>query len=382
MDNPLANQRVIRGLEALKGLSVNLVTHLNQISFTDQSIDRALSAFARHQTKVLSSLLTGAGAAGGIWAAFTLWTSSLGIWGSMGYALGLVTAPVWIPLAGGAAGLTAAGGAVFGALHLWRSRARKHKLQAIIGFSKAMLNRDEFDQADKEAIEDLLRQQQTSAKNIEELLATTPKTAQRLADQIDATDQWEVARHLFPLVYAESGIITDQSRRCFDRICTYLDLSRDDARRISVEYRQNLDRQWTFLSALVRQVNPLADALGFDHREMETLREQLEQLAYFDPRRSSTNRRHKLLGQLGRYTEPLATIDPLYEATAVGAYTLAQSAIYKPERLDQLDRIFDQLAAVESNLSADRQQHLTGLRNKVARLFDATRRQIAIALDK
>ncbi len=66
-------------------------------------IDAAARAFSRHR-RVLGGIV------GDAWAALTAWTGALGAWGTVRLSLGLLSPPAWVPLAGGLAGLGAAGG--------------------------------------------------------------------------------------------------------------------------------------------------------------------------------------------------------------------------------------------------------------------------------
>ena len=87
------NKRLEQGLQALKSLSVQFVSYMIEEGFKGQKLDRIVAAFTRHQTKVVSGILGSAGLAGGAWAAVTLWTSSLGLWGSLAYTLGFISMP-------------------------------------------------------------------------------------------------------------------------------------------------------------------------------------------------------------------------------------------------------------------------------------------------
>ena len=115
-------QMANKGLQALQTLSVQFVSHLIEEGAKGEALDKIVSSFTRNQAKIVSSILGGAGLATGAWAAISIWTSSLGLWGGVGYALGLVSMPVWVPFVGGAAGLTAAGGAIYGVLNLSKNR--------------------------------------------------------------------------------------------------------------------------------------------------------------------------------------------------------------------------------------------------------------------
>ena len=132
------NKRLEQGLQALKSLSVQFVSYMIEEGFKGQTLDKIVTAFTRHQTKLIGGILGSAGLAGGAWAAISLWTGSLGLWGSLGYALGLVSMPVWVPVAGGVAGLTAAGGAVYGVLNLTRSRSKVRSCRASSASAKCL----------------------------------------------------------------------------------------------------------------------------------------------------------------------------------------------------------------------------------------------------
>ena len=101
------NKQLEQRLQALKSLSIQFVSYMIEEGFKGQKIDKIVATFTRHQTKIISGVLGGAGLAGGAWAAVSLWTGSLGAWSGLAYTLGLVSMPAWVPLAGGVAGLTA-----------------------------------------------------------------------------------------------------------------------------------------------------------------------------------------------------------------------------------------------------------------------------------
>ena len=329
------NKRLEQGLQALKSLSVQFVSYMIEEGFKGQTLDKIVTAFTRHQTKLIGGILGSAGLAGGAWAAISLWTGSLGLWGSLGYALGLVSMPVWVPVAGGVAGLTAAGGAVYGVLNLARSRSKARKLQSIIGFSKVLVARDEFQEEDERVMRRFLKAQNLKKKKIQELLQTTPATAGELAHKhLSEKERMEVARYIFPLVYTGNGLISPADRRRFARVCSQLQLDKGTATVISQDYRQRLDRQWAYLHNLVHHLNYFANALIFDGQEMELLRELLDQLTKFDPRKTAAQKRENTLGMLGSgsgQSAPLNEGDVLVEAAAMGAYALAQTAIQDTE---------------------------------------------------
>jgi len=373
-----------RGLQALKSLSVQFVSFMIEEGFKGQTLDKILAAFTRHQTKIVSGVLGSAGIAGGAWAAISLWTSSLGLWGSLGYALGLVSMPVWVPVAGGVAGLTAAGGAIYGVLSLARSRQQTRKLQSIIGFSKVLIGREELGEEDERLLRKVLLSQRVAEKKIQELLHTTPETARGLAEDLSADESLEVARYLFPLVYAERGVISPATRRRFARVCVYLGLEEGKAAEISQEYRQRLEAQWDYLDNLIRRLNYFASVLGFDREEMELLQEQLEQLMQFDPRKIAARKRERTLkilaGGARNTATHLAQDDILSEAVVMGAYALAQTAVL--ENRDRLEAAFNGLLDANPHLSQDYRKKLANNRRKVDKLYDVTRAQILAAENK
>ena len=153
------NKRLEQQLQTLKSLSLQFVSFLIEEGFRGQTLDKIVTSFTRHQAKVISSLLGSAGLAGGAWAAVSLWTGSLGLWSGLAYGLGFLTMPVWVPVAGGVAGLTAAGGAVYGVLNLVKSRNKGRKVQSIIGFSKVLIGKDVFEDQDDRLMRRFLKDQ-------------------------------------------------------------------------------------------------------------------------------------------------------------------------------------------------------------------------------
>ncbi len=373
-----------RPFQALRALSVQFVSFMIEKGLEGQKLDKIVNGFTRHQTKIVGGVLGSAGLAGGAWAAASVWASSLGLWGSLGYALGFVSMPFWVPFAGGVAGLTAAGGAVYGALSLARSRGKVHKLQSIIGFSKLLINQDEFRAQDLRLMQRFLRAQNVKEKQIETLLQTSPELAQQLAlKHLSVTERTDVARYIFPLVYVNDGVISNAGRRRFNRVCEALQLKNGSASDLSSRYRQRLDAQWAYMKNLVAQLNQFADKLSFDHREMEILREQLEQLVQFDPRRPAAEKKKLLVARLGAKGKNarLNRDDSMVEAAVMGAYALAHTAVQSERSRIVLANEFDLLIS-DQELAEEYKKSLRNSRQKVDKLYDTTREQIAMAAKK
>lgn len=368
-----------RGKEALQSLAVQLVSQLLSEAGQGKALDKIVSAFARNQASLISGLLGSAGVAGGAWAAVSLWTSSLGLWGSIGYAMGWVSLPFWIPIAGGAAGLTAASGAIYSVLHLAKGRTQRHRLRAIIGFSKMLSGRAHMEGSDEKVLRRFLRAQDIDEAEIAPLLATTPQQAQHLANRfLTLDDRREIARYIFPLVYQEEGVIGDGGRRRFHNVCQRLNLGDGAARAISQSYRQRLDDQWTYMAELIALLNYFASALAFDGREMEIVREELHQLMRFDPRRGAKNKCQRLLETLGE-TDGVADqvyADPVGEAALMGAYAMAHTAA--PDREDSGPLVEAFTALLERTpIDAKERRKMQLSRKKIDDLYRLTRRQIA-----
>ena len=377
-DSKKPNKRLEIQLQGLKTLSVQFVSYMMEEGFKSWALGNIVASFTRHQAKIISGLLGGAGLAGGAWAAVSLWTGSLGAWSGLAYGLGFLSMPAWVPVAGGVAGLTAAGGAVYGVLSMAKSRSKVRNVKTIVGFSKVLIGRDTFEDEDDRLMRRFLRAQKID--DAEELLKTTPAIAQQLAHRhLSTGERKEVARYIFPLVYAGDGVISDAERRRFRRICTQLDLSPETASAISRDYRQRLDRQWVYLENLVEQLNYFAGSMVFDGYEMELLREQLDHLSQFDPRRGRELKRQKTVAMLGTGSGnamPLDEQDVLLEAAAMGAYALAQTAIRDEGRRIRLEQAFDELVESQESLSDSFKETLIASRKKVDKLYGATRSQL------
>ena len=256
----------------------------------------------------------------------------MGVWGSLAFSLGLVTTPIWVPFAGGMAGLTAAGGAIYGLVSFSRSRDRRRMLRGVIGFSKVLLNDDEFQPTDERVMRKFLKAKEFKEGQILELLQTSPDEAKRLAADLSQPDRREIARYIFPLVYTGDGVINPVDRRRFAAICAELELEPGDALAISKDYRGRLDSQWAYLRNVALQLNYFADTLAFDGREMEALRQQVDLLIRFDPRKGAVDRRERLLSSLGgRVPEKSSHFvqDVVGEAAIMSAYALAHTAIQR-----------------------------------------------------
>ena len=210
---------------------------------------------------------------------------------------------------------------------------------------------------------------------------TMANTAEELALRYLSQDErLEVARYIFPLVYNRGGIIADGDRRRFARVCTRLQLEDAAAKEISQAYRQRLDGQWAYMRQLVDFINHFADHLAFDGREMELVREQLDQLMRFDPRRTGTSRRERLLNKLGHKSPklPADLENPDAEAALMGAYAMAHTAVPAIEDRTVLEKTFDELLT-DHNITAAKGKSLVATRKKIDKLYTATREQILSA---
>ena len=376
-----------RGIQALKSLSVQFVSYMIEEGFKGQTLDKIVAAFTRHQTKIISSVLGSAGIAGGAWAAISLWTSSLGFWGGLSFSLGFLSMPVWVPIVGSVAGLTAAGGAIYGVLSLSRNRQQTRKLQSIIGFSKMLIGKEELGEQDERLLRKILRAQKVKKQRAEELLRTTAESAQKLAQEdLSAEDGLEIARYLFPLVYAENGVISAATRRRFSRVCAHLGLEAGKTTEISQDYRKRLEAQWSYMQDLIGKLNYFAAEISLDGQEMELLREQLALLMKFDPRKIATQKRDRTLGMLDGGTGDTPTHlkegDIMGEAAMMGAYAMAQIATPGQQNRKHLGAIFNALLDTNPHLSDNYRKKLVDSRKKVDRLYEVTRIQILAAEKK
>lgn len=354
--------------QPLRELTVQLVSFVWEEVRQGHAVDASARAFARHRQKILGGIVGGAGAAGGAWAALTAWTGSLGVWGTMGLTLGLLSPPAWIPLAGGLAGLGAAGGAVAGAVSLSKLRGRRRHLRAIIGLSRSMTGAD--GQEGERLLQGFLRFRGLSSDQAARLLSTTVEQARHAAGSLSQDDRWDVARCIFPLVYQGEGVITDTGRRRFARVCQDLGLSQDAATTISRDYRQRLDEQWAHLRRLVQGLNYFADEMVFDLRELETVRDLLQRLSRFDPRRRGEELRADLLQRLGHEPGSWAVDGPLEEASLVAAYAVAQTALASNSERHRLGSAFDELVNGRNELSPADARRLRDSRRRVDRIYE------------
>jgi hypothetical protein len=374
-----------QGVQVLREFSVQFVSFLIEEGLKGRGLDAIVTAFGKHRATIISSVLGGAGLAGGAWAAVTMWTGSVGLWGGVAMTLGFATTPVWVPVAGGVAGLTAAGGALFGVRSLTRNRGKKRKLQIVIGFSKLLLDGERFADQDVRVMRKFLLAKEVKKDQIEQLLLTTAATARQLSLRyLSIEDRCEIARYIFPLVYNGDGLITSSDRRRFARICSELRLENGTAAAISRDYRKRLDTQWSYLRTLVTSLNYFAEAMIFDSQEMELVRQQLEQLMNFDPRKGAPDKRRRALDILGGSPHSPATLseDVMGEAAVLGAYALAQTALHRPAQRRHLGNVFDGLVDRQTELSQELKQKLRGSRRKVDNQYDSTRAEIASAARK
>ena len=376
--------RFEQGVQVLREFSLQFVSFLIEEGIKGRGLDAIVSAFGKHRSTIISGVFGGAGLAGGAWAAVTMWTGSVGLWGGVAMALGFASTPVWVPVAGGVAGLTAAGGALFGVRSLTRSRGKKRKLQIVIGFSKLLLDGEKFAEPDVRVMRNFLLAKDVKEDQIEQLLLTTAATARELSMRLSTEDRGEIARYIFPLVYNGDGLISSADRRRFARICSQLRLEEGEATAISRDYRKRLDTQWSYLRTLVTSLNYFVEAMLFDSQEMELVRQQLEQLMNFDPRKGATVKRQRGLDLLGSPPLSPATLseDVMGEAAVLGAYALAQTVLHRPAQRRHLGNVFDGLVDRQTELSQELKQKLQGSRRKVDDLYETTRSEIAAAARK
>lgn len=121
---------------------------------------------------------------------------------------------------------------------------------------------------------------------------------------------------------------------------------------------------------LVQGLNYFADELVFDLRELESVRDLLERLTRFDPRRSGIRLRADLLARLGRDGGAGRAVDgPIEEASLVAAYALAQTALNNDNERQRLASAFDRLIACWRQLSADEVERLRRSRERVDRIY-------------
>jgi hypothetical protein len=357
----------------LKELSVQFVSYMSQEGLRGRKLD--VSRFSRQHTKLFSGLVGGVSVAGGAWAAVSVWTGSLGLAGNMALTLGLAATPIWVPFAGGVAGLGAAGGGLYGLLNVSRGRDRRRQLQSVIGFSKIMLKEEEFAPPDERVMRKFLRAKKVKDGEIEALLQTTPDRAIKIAcEHLSEAQRREIARYIFPLVYTGDGVISSAGRRGFGRACDKLQLAPGTAAELSKAYRSGLDAQWSYLCTLIERLNHFVHELMFDSREMELLHQQLELLTGFDPRRVGTMRRTKTLQRLGRTANPGHNLsdDSGDEAALMSAYAMAHTAVRDAAHRKQLAQVFDRFVRQQLGLSPTFTHKLLETRRKIDRMYATT----------
>lgn len=366
-------------------VSYTFVSYTIEEGINGENLDRIVSGFTRHKNKILGSMFSGAGFAGGAWAAVAMWTSTLGIWGKFAIATGLAVTPMWVPVAGSMAGATALSGAILGYVSMSRKKGKSRQIQSFIGFSKVFLTATEsgFTPEDDRLIRRMLGAKKVD--QMEKLLMTSPDTAANLARSLSYKERCEVARHLFPLVYAHCDVITTTNRRRFRRICEQLNLNVEVYRSISKDYRQRLETQWAFVRTMIQFLNYFAVALRFDLREMEILREQIGQMTNFDPRKNADKKRLKALTMIGASTTDkfqMAQGDLLLEGACMCAYALAQTVIKGNKDRRRLGNIFDGLIDRQTELDPEYKCEIQKNRRKVDRMYDTTRNSIKTLLNR
>jgi hypothetical protein len=275
---------------------------------------------------------------------------------------------------------------VYGALTLVRGRHQRLKLHCITDLSKELVGDGDFNTQEEQAMLTFLQGHKIKENLIDRLLETTPATALEVAHKhLSAEERLEVARYIFPLVYTGDGIITDTDRRRFRRVCSQLELPDDHPGLISHDYRQRLDRQWQYLSALVKRLNYFTLILQLNNIQINSLKEQLNELLHFDPRRATAERRAKLLatlnGQPKNRAEPIST-DPLDTASLIGAYSLMHTVAIEPDRRRHLTEAFTTLVEGCPGLGDKDQHSLQDSRERIDNLYEHTHDRIKAATRK
>ncbi len=361
--------------QVLKEFSVQFVSYMSEEGLRGRKLD--VSRFSRQHTKLFSGLVGGVSVAGGAWAAVSVWTGSLGLAGNLALSLGLFATPIWVPLRWRRSRALSGRRGALRTPQCFPSRGgRRRQLQSVIGFSKILLKEEEFAPHDERVMRKFLRAKKVKEADIEKLLQTTPEDAKKIAcGHLSEAQRQEIARYIFPLVYTGDGVISSAGRRRFARVCDELELEAGTSSVLSKDYRTRLDAQWSYLRTLIERLNHFVHELMFDSREMELLRQQLELLMSFDPRRVAAGKRNKALQRLGhRAHQPTDDIrdDSVDEAALMSAYAMAHTAVRDGSHRKQLARVFDLLVRQQLSLSPDFTHKLLETRRKIDRMYATT----------
>lgn len=130
---------------------------------------------------VMADIAIAMAGAGGAWAGASVWVSSLGFFSSIAYSIGLISMPLWIPIAGGVGGITAASLGIRFLFSSLSSQEKKHVIQLSYHAAYLMALADQkLSQIERDLLENLLLGTGLSKKELDKIVQNVPQTVHDL----------------------------------------------------------------------------------------------------------------------------------------------------------------------------------------------------------
>ncbi|OQB47872.1 MAG: hypothetical protein BWY02_01963 [bacterium ADurb.Bin157] len=314
--------------------------------------EKAISNFLEKQFPYISAALASAGVAGGAYLGATIWVSSLGFWPSIGYSLGIVSMPLWAPVAGALAGVIAVGGGLFGVTKYLQSNRATKALSAIYGMSKMVLGRNNLTIPEDEYIKEVVSQLGMKSHEVsEEIQKTTYLEAITIANEIFSAEQKRAfIKAIFPIVYTDDGVFSELERNNLKKVVHELKFDDNIVKEIEKETFEEWEKTWVQYEDISKCANSI---LSFESENPDAfikgVSESMERLLAFDPRNESAERRNSVLKLVGAMTGVFFAENPIIDATIVGAYALLKGSSETDADNLRIENAFDKFISHNEN---------------------------------
>lgn len=314
--------------------------------------EKAISNFVEKQFPYISAALASAGVAGGAYLGARIWVSSLGFWPSIGYSLGIVSMPLWAPVAGALAGVIAVGGGLFGVTKYLQSNRATKALSAIYGMSKMVLGRNNLTIPEDEYIKEVVSQLGMKSHEVsEEIQKTTYLEAITIANEIFSAEQKRAfIKAIFPIVYTDDGVFSELERNNLKKVVHELKFDDNIVKEIEKETFEEWEKTWVQYEDISKCANSI---LSFESENPDAfikgVSESMERLLAFDPRNESAERRNSVLKLVGTMTGVFFAENPIIDATIVGAYALLKGSSETDADNLRIENAFDKFISHNEN---------------------------------
>jgi len=250
--------------------------------------NKPIAEIFKQNRGILADITVAMAGAGGAWAGASIWASSLGFWGSIGYGLGLVSMPLWAPIAGGVGGTVAAAIAVRTIFSSLSYLDKKNLLALSYHTAHLMAHADtQVTPVEKDLLENILLGTGLKQEDLALILKNVPESIQDLTLPGSMDEQARRAILVSCWELAMSDGISSEEVRLFEKLKKVLDVSasteelKQEARDMTKESMQSSEA----LLAAVRAVSPF---VGTRTEEM------IENLLSLNPREESRDRLRRI----------------------------------------------------------------------------------------